>query len=163
MGVTTNKIRILIYLSISFYSLLIKPSKSSIPYIVNLLIKLTKKYKEVQEMRVKSLVSIFVIALMVFGLSLSLGTQDAQADEHKVTICHVQPTPANQDLTFAEGRVISINRDSCVDHCIDHGGDHVLADGACAFAFSGEKTCIVNSLNPTFCSVERCIILCETL
>jgi len=30
-------------------------------------------------MRVKSLVSIFVIALMVFGLSLSLGTQDAKA------------------------------------------------------------------------------------
>ncbi len=30
-------------------------------------------------MRVKSLVSIFVIALMVFGLSLSLSTQDAKA------------------------------------------------------------------------------------
>ncbi len=112
-------------------------------------------------MRVKSLVSIFVIALMVFGLSLSLGTQDAQADEHKVTICHVPPTPQNQDLLFAEGRVININRDSCVDHCIDHGGDHVLADPACAAAFD-DKTCIVNSIDPG-CNVDRCIILCETL
>ena len=104
---------------------------------------------------------LFASTFMLFAavvLAL-LANPVAAKNSDKVQICHVQPKP-NQTEPDASGRVIEISRDACEDHCIDHGGDHVIGDGACAFAFPGQDTCVVNSLNPEFCSIERCIGIC---
>jgi len=102
-------------------------------------------------------------------------TIDAQAQPaEKQLICHVPDTPF-QTVPFATGHVIEINKNACEAHCTNHGGDHVIGDGSCANDiiccdpdFPGqcvivdcpEDECIVNSPQP-FCSVNRCIFICE--
>jgi hypothetical protein len=78
----------------------------------------------------------------------------------EVEICHVPPKP-KQTEPFASGRIITIPREDCYDHCNDHGGDHAMFDGACAAAPFDEKTCIVNSPEPE-CSSDRCLAVCAT-
>ena len=100
-----------------------------------------------------------LFAAMVLALLASPVAAGLPPPGPKVQICHIPPNP-HQTVPFATGRVIEISRESCEDHCIDHGGDHALSDGACALAFPGAKTCIVNSPEPG-CSIERCIVLCQ--
>ena len=93
---------------------------------------------------------------------IAFQTIDAQAQPAgKVAVCHV--TFPN-DSPNASGHVIEISRNACVAHCTNHG-DQVLADIDCAdiFPFGQDEECIVNSLNPTVCTVDRCIEFCNPI
>jgi len=109
-------------------------------------------------MRSISFIAFILTLLFLYGTQI---TQAGVIVNDKVEICHIPPTP-NQTAD-ASGHVIEISRHACVAHCTNHGGDHVIGDGACAFAFPGGDDCIVNSFNPGLCSVNRCIDNCETL
>ena len=99
--------------------------------------------------------------MLIATMTLALLASPVAAND-EVEICHVPPKQ-NQTEPFASGRIVTIPRADCYDHCMDHGGDHAMFDPSCAaeLSFIKGKNCVVNSPESD-CSTDRCIATCAT-
>ena len=109
-------------------------------------------------MNMKNVIAALAVLLIVALTWMIPADTVSAAKQPKSNICHVTDPGA---MPFASGHVVTVSQNACVAHCQNHGGDQRIEDGACAFQFPMSNTCIVNSQAPVFCSVERCLALCN--